>query len=173
MGLASVLRAFPTHKYCPTKYAFSRNNGCNNPVSLAPKEYCLYTRFQYTKPVGKVGVSLLSLLLFATPIMACTIQANAMTAAERDCCKRMAQACGKGKMSQSHSCCKTVAMQDHLPAIKSSSDFNSAHAILVLAHVLPQISVAMPLVEFAPAVWASDMHGPPGSPPVAISVLRI
>jgi hypothetical protein len=157
----------------PTKYTFSRNNGCNNPVSLAPKEWCLYTRFQYMKPVGKVGVSLLSLLLFATPIMACTMQANAMTAAERDCCKRMAQECGKGKMSQSHSCCKTVAMPDHLPAIKSSSDFNSAHQVLLLAHVLPQISVAMPLVEFAPAVWASDMHGPPGSPPVTISVLRI
>lgn len=125
------------------------------------------------KPVAKVGVSLLSLLLFATPIMACTMQAKAMTAAERDCCKRMAENCGKGKMSQSHSCCKTVTMPDHLPAIQSSSDFKSAHHALALAHVLPQISVAVPLVEFAPAVWASDMHGPPGSPPVTISVLRI
>ena len=121
----------------------------------------------------KVGVSLLSLLLLAAPVMACTLQANAMTAAERDCCKRMAQECGKGKMSQSHSCCKTVAMPDHLPVIKSSSEFNAGHHALVLAHVLPQISVAMPLVEFAPAVWASNMHGPPGSPPVTISVLRI
>ena len=125
------------------------------------------------KPIAKVGVSLLSLLLFVTPIMACTMQANAMTAAERDCCKRMAQECGKGKMSQSHSCCKTVGMPDHLPAIKSSSDFNSAHRVPVLAHALPQISVAVPLVEFAPAVWASDMHGPPGSSPVTISILRI
>ena len=125
------------------------------------------------KPVANVGVSLLSLLLFATPIVACTMQANAMTAAERDCCKRMAQECGKGKMSQSHSCCKTVAMPDHLPAMKASSDSNFAHHVLVLAHSLPQTSVAVPLVEFAPGVWASDMHGPPGSPPVTISVLRI
>jgi hypothetical protein len=125
------------------------------------------------KPVGKVGVSLLSLLLFANPIMACATQANTMTPAERDCCKRMAQECGKGKMSQSHSCCKTVAMPDHLPAIKSALDVNSGYATVVLAHALPQISVALPLPEFSSPVWASDMHGPPGSPPVTISVLRI
>jgi hypothetical protein len=124
------------------------------------------------KPVGKFGVSLLSLLLFATPIMACTMQANAMTAAERDCCKRMAQECGKGKMSQSHSCCKTVAMPDHLPAIKSSSDFNSAHQVLLLRMFCRRF-LWRAFREFAPAVWASDMHGPPGSPPVTISVLRI
>jgi hypothetical protein len=125
------------------------------------------------KPVGRVGVSLLSLLLFATPIMACTMQANAMTAAERDCCKRMAQECGKGKMSQSHSCCKTVAMPDHLPAIKSASDVSSDHTTPAIAHALPQISVAFPLMTFSSPVWVSDMHGPPGSPPVTISVLRI
>ena len=125
------------------------------------------------KPVGKVGVSLLSLLLFATPIMACTMQAKAMTAAERDCCKRMAQDCGRGKMSQSHSCCKTVAMPDHLPAIKSSSDFSSGHATLVLAHALPQIPAVVMVAECASWTCASDMHGPPGSPPSSISVLRI
>jgi hypothetical protein len=125
------------------------------------------------KPLGKVGVSLLSLLLFATPIMACTIQAKAMTRAERECCKRMAEECGKGNMPQSHSCCKTVAMPDHLPAIKSSSDFNSTQASLVVAHALPEIPVAVSLAEFASGIWASDMHGPPGSPPVSISVLRI
>ena len=125
------------------------------------------------KPVGKVGVSRLSLLLFALPIMACTMQAKAMTAAERDCCKRMAQECGKGKMSQSHSCCERVVMPDHLPAIKSASDISSDHPTFVLAYALPQISVAVPLAEFTSPICASDMHGPPGSPPVTISVLRI
>ena len=106
-----------------------------------------YDRFQHMKPLGKVGVSLLSLLLFAIPIMACTLQANAMTAAERDCCKRMAQECGKGNMPQSHSCCKTVAMPDHLPAIKASSDLNSAHARSRHWYALPQIPVDVPLVR--------------------------
>ena len=48
------------------------------------------------KPIGKVGVSLLLLLVLAKPMMACLIPAIAMTAAERDCCKRMA---GKGAIS--------------------------------------------------------------------------
>jgi hypothetical protein len=124
-------------------------------------------------PVGKVGVSLLSLLLFATPIMACTAQATAMTAAERDCCKRMAQECGKGKMSQSHSCCTTVAMPDHLPAIKSSSGVSSDHSILILAHALPQIPAAVIVAGCSSAILAPAIQEPPGSPPVNISVLRI
>src|SRR5438445_1577295 len=72
------------------------------------------------KPVAKAGVSLLSLLLFAAPIMACALPAMAMTAAERDCCKRMAGECGKKGMS--HSCCQTTTAPDHLPAIKSSAE---------------------------------------------------
>ena len=39
----------------------------------------------------KIGVSVLVLLLAAAPVMACARPAATMTAAERDCCKRMAQ----------------------------------------------------------------------------------
>jgi len=123
------------------------------------------------KPVGKVGVSLLSLLLFATPIMACAMQADTMTAAERECCQRMAQECGKGKMSLSHSCCKTVAMPDHLPAIKSSTDRSSRNSSFVPA-VMPQLFATM-VAEPVSAPRSSNMHGPPGSPLSSISVLRI
>jgi hypothetical protein len=125
------------------------------------------------KPVGKVGVSLLSLLLFATPIMACAMQANTMTAAERDCCKRMAQECGKRKMSLSHSCCKTVAMPDHLPAIKSAPDFHSGSPSFVPTPAMPQRPLVMMVAEPVSAPWASNMHGPPDSPLSGISVLRI
>jgi hypothetical protein len=123
------------------------------------------------KPVGKVGASLLSLLLFAAPIMACAMQADTMTAAERDCCQRMAQECGKGTMSLSHSCCKTVAPPDHLPAIKSSTDLSSGTPSLVPA-TMPQLFAAM-VAEPVSAQWASNRHGPPGSPPSSTSVLRI
>jgi hypothetical protein len=125
------------------------------------------------KPVGKLGVSLLSLLLFASPIMACAMQANTMTAAERDCCKRMAQECGKRTRSLSHSCCKTVAMPDHLPAIKSAPDFNSDNPSFVATPAMPQPPLVMMVAEPVTAPWASNMHGPPGSPLSGISVLRI
>ena len=125
------------------------------------------------KPVGKVGVSVLSLVLLATPIMACVMPATAMTAAERDCCKRMAQECGKG-MSKPHSCCQTATVPDLLPAMKSSaSDGNSKHLALVLVHALPPIQTVAMMPESGSSPWAVDIHSPPVSPPVTISVLRI
>src|SRR5712691_7595482 len=125
------------------------------------------------KPVGKVGVSVLSLVLLAMPIMACVMPAIAMTAAERDCCKRMAHECGKG-MAKPHSCCQTTTVPDHLPAIKSSSDVNSRHLALVLVHALPPLPTVTTIPESgSSSPWATDIHSPPVSPPVTISVLRI
>src|SRR5882757_6632345 len=99
------------------------------------------------KPVGKVGVSLLSLVLLATPIMACVMPTATMTAAERDCCKRMGPECGKG-MAKSHSCCQTATLPDHLPAIKSSApDVSSKHLALVLKHTLPPTQTVAMLPE--------------------------
>jgi hypothetical protein len=125
------------------------------------------------KPFGKVGVSLLSLLLLATPIMACLIPAAAMTAAERDCCKRMAHQCGDKGMGQSHSCCQTTTVPDHLAAIKSSSDVNLQHPTLFVAYAIHPGPTIATLPEPRSSVWAADIHSPPVSPPVAISVLRI
>jgi hypothetical protein len=125
------------------------------------------------KPFGKVGVSLLSLLLLATPIMACLVPAAAMTAAERDCCKRMAGECGKPGMPQSHPCCQTTTVPNHLAAIKSSSDLNSQHPTLFVAYAIsPALTIAVGS-ESGSSPWAADIHSPPVSPPVAISILRI
>jgi hypothetical protein len=125
------------------------------------------------KPVGKVAVAVLSLVLLATPIMACVIPAAVMTAAERDCCKRMAQECGKKGMAQSHSCCQTPSVPDHLPAIKSSSDANSKHLALVSVHALPPTPTVAITLASGLSARAADIHSPPVSPPVTISVLRV
>jgi len=105
--------------------------------------------------------------------MACALPAIAMTMAERECCKRMAHDCGKSGMPQSHSCCQTTAAADHLPAIKSSSDVTSKHLTSVLVQALPPISDGPLTPAFASRTWTSDIHSPPVSPPVSISVLRI
>jgi hypothetical protein len=123
------------------------------------------------KPVAKVGVSLLSLLLFAAPIMACALPAMAMTAAERDCCKRMAGECGKKGMS--HSCCQTTTVPDRLPAIKSSSVGSSTLLALVFVHALPPSPIAATMQKSASSPWAADIHSPPVPPPATISILRI
>ena len=125
------------------------------------------------KPFGKVGVSVVSLVLLATPIMACLMPAAAMTAVERDCCKRMAQECGNGKMSQAHSCCQTTTVPDHLPAIKSSSDDGSRHLALVLLHAVLPSSTPVAMTESGLSIREADIHSPPVSPPASISILRI
>jgi hypothetical protein len=84
------------------------------------------------KPIGRVGVSVLLLLVLATPMIACLIPAIVMTAAERDCCKRMAGECHKG-MAQSHSCCQTVTVPGHLAAIKGSPVLNGQHPTMLVA----------------------------------------
>lgn len=123
--------------------------------------------------VGKVGVSLLSLLLFAAPIMACALPAMAMSAEERQCCKRMAQECGNKGMAKSHSCCQTVSVRDHLPAIKSAAADASKHLTLLLVQALPPLPAIATTPESGSSPWAADIHSPPVFPTAGISVLRI
>jgi len=120
--------------------------------------------------IGKVAVSL---LLLAMPIMACLVPAAAMTEAERDCCKRMAHDCGNSGMMKSHSCCQSTTVPSYLGTIKSSFDSNSTHFGLVFTHALPPMLRIATAPEFGSSPWAADIHSPPISPHVAISVLRI
>src|SRR5690349_22305697 len=118
------------------------------------------------KVVGKVGVSVLSLLLLAMPVMACLIPETAMSAAERDCCKRMAQECGKTGMPQSHSCCQTTTVPDHFAAIKNAPDVNSVHVTLAVTYALNYNTFRIPaLQESGSTPWTADIHSPPISPP--------
>lgn len=148
---------------------------CNFPTGIASNLSAnLYFYFREAmRLVGKVGVSLLSLLLFAAPIMACALPTMAMSAAERECCKRMAHDCGGMGMAKSHSCCQTVAAPDHLPAIKSSTDVGSKHPAPALVHALPPVPTVAAMPGAVSSLWAADIHSPPVSPPASISVLRI
>jgi hypothetical protein len=121
----------------------------------------------------KIGVSTLALLLAALPVMACTIPGAEMTAVERDCCKRMAQECGKSGMNESHSCCQTTLVPDHLSAIKSSSDIDSRHLELVVLHGLPSMPTVAVILDSGLSLPAPVIHSPPVSPPASVSVLRI
>jgi hypothetical protein len=141
--------------------------------SLRLKEGRTYTLFERMRRIGRIGVSLLSLLLLATPIMACLVPAVAMTQAERDCCKRMAHDCGNGGMMKSHSCCQSTTIPSHLATIKSSFDGSSVHLGLVFAHAVPSTLRIATIPEGASSPWATDIHSPPVSPPASISVLRI
>lgn len=143
------------------------------PLSACCVQLSIIARLMTVKLWGKVGVCVLALMLAATPVMACVLPGGAMTPAERECCKRMAQECGKTGMKQSHSCCQTTPVPDHVSAIKSSSDISSKH----LAPVVLLGPALVPAVGAIPnsglPLSAHDIHSPPVSPPASISVLRI
>jgi hypothetical protein len=96
----------------------------------------------------------------------------AMTSAERECCKKMAEQCGDMGMAKSHPCCKVTATSADFHALKTaSSQLDPA----VLFHPLPL--TAPTDAYFSLVQWWSRVsctHSPPGPESLlATTVLRI
>ena len=122
--------------------------------------------------VAKVGTSALALLLAAMPVMACTIPGAVMTAAERDCCKRMAEQCGRSGMAKSHGCCQTQVSPNDFHALKAPSS-HLDHSLLELqAQPVVLQAIADPQLMFSTSI-PFPTHSPPGLLSSATTVLRI
>ena len=125
------------------------------------------------KLLTKLGVSVLALMLAALPVAACVLPGAAMTSAERECCKKMAEQCGDMGMAKSHPCCKVTATPVDFHALKTASS-QLDHVGLVLFHALPLTPHAD--AYFSLAQWssaASCTHSPRGLESLATTVLRI
>ena len=121
----------------------------------------------------KVGVSALALVLAALPVAACVLPGTAMTSAERECCKKMAEQCGDMGMAKSHPCCKVTATPADFHALKTASS-QLDHVSLVLFQALPL--TVEPDAYFSLAQWSSRVsrtHSPPGLDSLTTTVLRI
>ena len=119
----------------------------------------------------KFGVLMLALLLLGMPLLNCVTPAQAMTAAEKECCKKMAAECGRAGMAQSHSCCQSDGSPDARPVLKSAYP-KVAHFALTIAYVIPHVElIAGPAPVLTP--WALQLHSPPGETPPGNTVLRI
>ena len=131
------------------------------------------TRLITLKLLSKVGVFALALLLVALPVAACVLPGAGMTAAEQDCCKKMAERCGHAGMAKSHSCCQISAEPGNLHALKTSAtqigDFS-----FVVSHSLPVSAQSIAALTISPVAFQiSDVHGPPGLESLSTTVLRI
>jgi hypothetical protein len=125
------------------------------------------------KLVQKVAVFALAGLFAALPVMACVVPNAAMTAAERECCKKMAGQCGDMGMAKSHPCCRSTATPADFHALKTASS-QLHHGSLVLFHALPLTSRPdrhSPLTQWSSRV--SCTHSPPGLESLSTTVLRI
>jgi hypothetical protein len=125
------------------------------------------------KLVQKVAVFALAVLFAALPVMACVVPKAAMTAAERECCKKMAGQCGDMGMAKSHPCCQVTATPADFHALKTAP--SQLHYVgFVLFHALPLTCHAHAC--FSLAQWSSRVsctHSPPGLDSLATTILRI
>jgi hypothetical protein len=124
------------------------------------------------KPVQKVAVFALAVLFAGLPVMACVVSNAAMTAAEQECCKKMAGQCGDMGMAKSHPCCQVTTTPADFHALKTAAS-QLHHVSLVLIHALPLTAQAH---AFFSTQWSSRIsctHSPPGLDSVATTVLRI
>jgi len=119
--------------------------------------------------VGKLAALLLTLSIFASPLMACLLPDTAMTDEERECCRQMAGNCEE--MPSSHSCCQPK-VRDTDPYLSASRLRISAPSQAALA-VLPVSKVIGWPDLISQFVTSSDAHTSPESPPVKTSILRI
>jgi cytochrome c556 len=125
------------------------------------------------KLVQKIAVFALAVLFGALPVMACVVPNAAMTAAERECCKKMAGQCGDMGMAKSHPCCQVTATPADFHALKTASS-QLHHVSLVLFHALPLTAETGAYVSLAQ--WSSRVsctHSPPGLESLTTTVLRI
>jgi hypothetical protein len=121
---------------------------------------------------AKIGVSILAMLLAALPVMACARPGAAMTAAEHDCCKRMAAQCGRSGMAKSHQCCQTQVSLGDFHALKAQSS-QLDHSLLELySQPIAAESIANTQLMFT-TTMPSPTDSPPGLLFSATTVLRI
>jgi hypothetical protein len=121
---------------------------------------------------AKIGVSTLALLLAALPAVACAVPGTVMTAAERACCKRMADQCGHSGMAKSHGCCEIQTAPNDFHALKAS--FAQLDHSLIDLHAQPAESqtTADSHLRFTTNT-PFPTHSPPGLAYSATTILRI
>ena len=122
------------------------------------------------RAVAKLGIFTLVMVLGGTPLMACMLPSNVMTAQEKACCRRMTHRCGDHPMPSSHSCCKTVGSPEQVAVAKAS--FSLAPHFDFVCLVQPVVAFA-DLPQRAVLYSSAPGHSPPETPSSSSDILRI
>jgi hypothetical protein len=122
------------------------------------------------KWTSKLAVLMLVVSVWASPVMACMLPDADLTGEERECCKSMADDCGRMAMPASHSCCKAVVRQADVYLINSR--FPTVHSVSSVTLFVSTIEHSLSATPLQAKTMVAA-HSPPTSPPETISVLRI
>src|SRR5579872_7009530 len=115
------------------------------------------------KIMAKLSVFGLALILSAAPTMACLWPTVTLTAAERACCKHMANQCGHAGMPSSHSCCQGLNGPETTTFVRVAG-VQLEHVANIEYHVSPTIPVLVIRVPPSQTNFELETHGPPGLP---------
>lgn len=115
----------------------------------------------------------LVLSLLTAPIMACLWPGASLTAEEQQCCREMAEHCGRMDMDMpsSHSCCRPVVRDTDPYLATFRPSVSGVHH--EMPAVLPIQGQPLQVLMIADPRVLSSTHAPPESPPQTISILRI
>lgn len=130
----------------------------------------LPTTLIMVKWTSKLAVLVMTVSVWASPLMACMLPDADLTVEERECCKSMADDCGQMAMPASHSCCKVVTRQADSYLINSR--FPAIHSVSSVTLFVAALEDPVPASPLR-ANTIFEGHSPPTSPPEAISILRI
>jgi hypothetical protein len=120
----------------------------------------------------KFAALLMGMLLLAGPLMACMLPGSSMTAAERECCRKMAGQCsGQGDMPMSHDCCRTTVRPGH--ALLATNQFRLAHNVVTVALAVASDQHLTPILALPFSLVPDYDHPPPLSNLASLQTLRI
>jgi hypothetical protein len=105
--------------------------------------------------------------LFATPMMACVMEAASLTITEAACCQAMKGDCHSSVGPASHKCCRTITTVPDASKPTRSVDVAQAQVAVMI------VSAIGPARATTNAPTFSSDSSPPGSPPALHSTLRI
>lgn len=119
---------------------------------------------------AKVGIVLLALLLFVGPTVACMFPGLPMSAAEKDCCKKMAEQCGGVSMPASHTCCTIVSKPDLAMILKAEPVIVPSAAAIGPVRDSEDVFAAL---TFSSSRTVFESHSPPDPFCDSVQILRI
>lgn len=119
---------------------------------------------------GALTMVLVTVMWTVTPALLCLLPGEQMTAAEHECCEKMAQQCGSALMPSSHTCCQHP--DQSTTGVKAAASYSpTRYADLA---IIPQIAeVVLPDSTAAGGEFSHIKAHFSETPPGCSSVLRI
>ena len=111
-----------------------------------PRDHIPHKRArQRIGPVKIHAMALIMVLWAVTPGLACLLPGQGMTAAEQECCPKMAAQCGSAMMPSSHTCCQHPDERETSvsPVAKYSAPRHFTMAVLPQAVIVPICSASI------------------------------